>query len=90
MAENHMNTRSEIDNIHFSTSDLYSASWLAASGYKLLEVKPDKGQRKLLVFDLPLEDGKREVASYYNGEEISAVDYANAVKNLKNILANSG
>jgi hypothetical protein len=73
---------------NYATSDLYNAAYLQASGFKLIEIKPS-GSRKLMVFEMTVDEGQQETANYYNGEEISALEYANCVKNLKTQIANT-
>lgn len=73
---------------HYATSDLYFSAYLQASGFKLLEIRPN-GTRKVMVFEMSIEEGEKETTGYYNGEEINAVDYANHIKNIKNMISNT-
>jgi hypothetical protein len=72
----------------YRTHDLYIASYLNASGVKILRVEHTDTRRKVLVFDLSLSEGLAEMQEYMNGVEISAIDYANAIKAIKGMIAN--
>lgn len=76
-----------MENGKYQTSDLYLASYLAASGFKLIGIT--SGPRKSVIFEMTPEEGQKEVADYYNGAEISAIDYSNSVKNIKSMIMGS-
>lgn len=71
-------------NDEFKTKDLFLAAFLVASGQTLLRTDFE-GTICWFVFDSYVCD--RLVQSYWNGtDSCSARDYANALRNLKDII----
>lgn len=67
----------------FTTTDLSLASYLMARSFKLLEIGGARGSRRVFMF--PAE-AKGAAAEFYQGGEVGARAFANALRDLKTLI----
>ena len=70
-----------------TTSDLYFAAYLHASGHRLDHLKPVSPRKKLFCFVIEEELWRDLWGKYVRGGTVEALAYANAIRNFKTIVA---
>lgn len=78
--------KTEISNTEYTTTDLYFAAYLQTAGVRMLRTDKQGQSRLSFVFDNSMSniDGLKTAWFNKNGK-VSALEYANNIKNLKHI-----
>ncbi|MCB9584553.1 MAG: hypothetical protein H6718_04115 [Polyangiaceae bacterium] len=78
----------DIDDDEYETNDLYFAAYLRAKGLVMVDMFRDRG-KVFWVFEIPKNRTVRELTTtWFAGDEVPALEFANAVKTLKSTLTN--
>ncbi len=76
------------DSKAYGTVDLYLASFLKATGYKLVDI--DKSGRRITFLFPDTKEVQKLVREFYNNEAVVKVnDFTHALKDLKAIVFNT-
>jgi hypothetical protein len=73
-------------NVEYSTHDLYYAAYLQTAGVRLIRTDKQGSGRLSFIFDSTMSNIEELKTAWFNQSgRVSALQYANSIKNLKHI-----